>query len=231
MRIYAQDSHSVKLNTRGKAMPSLSPHLTAGKSGKHLISPAISVFRVLLCLALSRCSTNDETVTPSDWVEFVFPLDAGTTWNYTYGYTFVNIVVGSAQVTHGRQVWRSIGPETPNSVKILIARIDTTRTWNFLEGSDTTTKITRLDTSFSIIVSPDSLYIHYYQIEVGRFRELSTLPRTVKQNTNTLTLQWGGGSYYLRATYVSGKGLASWENYGSGHLFWDERLILESVSP
>jgi hypothetical protein len=162
----------------------------------------------MICFALPGCAVQDDTVTcPSaDWVDFVFPFDTGTTWNYTYRFTFANIVVGLVQVTSGRQVWRSIGPETPNSVKIPVARIDTTRTWNFLEGSDTTTKITRLDTSFSIIVSPDSLYIHYYQIGAGRYRELSTLPRMVEQSTDTLTLQLGGGSHYLRATYVSGKG-------------------------
>ena len=57
-------SRSGRLNTRGNAMPRLSPNPTVGKSGKHLISQSISILRVLLCLGLAGCSANDETVTP-----------------------------------------------------------------------------------------------------------------------------------------------------------------------
>jgi hypothetical protein len=62
--IFLQDPRSVKLNTRGKAMPSLSPHLTVGKSGKHPVSQSISILRVVICFALPGCVAQDDTVTP-----------------------------------------------------------------------------------------------------------------------------------------------------------------------
>jgi hypothetical protein len=209
-------------------MPRVSPNPTVGKSGKHLISPAISVFRVLLCLALSGCSTNDETVTPSDSVEFVFPLEAGTMWNYAYSLSFRHYP--DYFDTRGHQVWRSAGPGSPNSVTILVTRIDTTTTYPWYVGGDTTTVIAQMDNSFSIIVTSDSLYIQWYQFAFrpgSRMAGLFTIPRIVEQSTNTLTLQLGT----LTATYVSGKGLTFWNNYNNTMFYWDERLTLESMSP
>ncbi len=165
------------------------------------------------------------------WANFVFPLDAGTTWNYTYSYTYRHVGGGQQEDTRGRQVWRSIGSVTSNSVKILVTKIDTTRTWWPYVGADTATAITQVDTSFSVIVTPDSLYIEWYQLaRHGYWSQLQSLfriPRVVEQNTETLTLQFSR----MKAVYVSGKGLTSWEDYNSTNYFWDERLILESMSP
>jgi hypothetical protein len=217
-------------------MPSLSPDLTVGKSGKHRNSQSISILRVMICLALSGCVAQDDTVIPpADWVDFVFPLAAGTTWNYTHSYSAGRS--GAQRVEQlGHQVWRSAGTWTANSVKILVTSIDTTRTWVTMIGPvDTAIQITRVDTSFSIIVTPDSLDIQWYQIKGfhshsfiwGLFR----IPRMVKQNTNTLTNQWEHAEYYMSATYAIGKGLTSWEEYSGYNFYWNERLTLESVSP
>jgi hypothetical protein len=45
-------------------MPSLSPRLTVGKSGKHLVSQLISILRVVICFVLPGCVAQDDTVTP-----------------------------------------------------------------------------------------------------------------------------------------------------------------------
>jgi hypothetical protein len=207
-------------------MSSLSPNPAVGGSEKHLISPAMSTFRVMICLALAGCS---HSVEPSEPVEFVFPLEAGTTWHYAYSRSFAHIITHTE--TRGQEVWRSTGPVSPNAIRILLSRIDTTTTYPTYVGGDTTTVIAKLDTSFSIMVTPDSLFIQYYQLA---FRGndvwmpfLFQVPRFVWQSADTLTLRYGES----RATYVSGKGLIFWKNYNGTMFYWDERLILESMSP
>jgi hypothetical protein len=315
----------------GKATPSLSPNPIDGSPEKHLISQAISVIRILFCLALAGCSQGDEptgnhppgkpdipkqpsiavsgsraiflgTVNPSgldtkcyfefglttayggqlpsrpigngydsvtvcdtvqnlaldttyhcrlvaensagisespdqtfrlpadaDTVEFVFPLDAGTTWHYAYSRSFAHIPTHTE--TRGQEVWRSAGPVSPNAIRILVSRIDTTTTYPTYVGGDTTTVIAKLDTSFSIMVTADSLFIQWYQLAF-RGNEfwmpgLFKIPRFVGQGKDTLPLGYGES----KATYVSGKGLTFWKNYNGTMFYWDERLILESMSP
>ena len=162
------------------------------------------------------------------WTTFAFPLDAGTTWIYTYSLSYWYIPTHFE--TRGHQVWRSAGPRSPGSITILVTRIDTTTTYPQYVGGDTTTVIAEVDTSFSIIVTSDSLSIQWYQLAFrssSRMAGLFKVPRIVEQGTNTLTLQLG----WLKATYVSGKGLTFWENYNGTNNYWDERLTLESVSP
>ena len=207
-------------------MPSLSPNPTVGSSQKHLISKAISVIRILFCLALAGCSQSDE---PTASVEFVFPLEAGTTWHYAYSRSFAHIPTHTE--TRGQEVWRSVGPVSPNAIRILVSRIDTTTTYPTYVGGDTTTVIAKLDTSFSIMVTADSLFIQWYQLAFrgnqfwmpGLFK----IPRFVGQGKDRLTLGYGES----KATYVSGKGLTFWKNYNGTMFYWDERLILESMSP
>jgi hypothetical protein len=319
---------------QGKATPSLSPNPIVGSSEKHLISQAISVIRIFLCLALTGCSQGDfptastsnlppppppphaapvissgisiapsglrvtasATVNPNgletscyfeygqttaygsqlptksigagksdivvsdtiavpvpattihcrlvavnsdgrtesadraiSFVEFVFPLEAGATWHYTYRWSYSQYPRN--EEVRGHQVWRSNGPEKPNSVKILVTRIDTMRSWYSYLNADTTTQITQVDTSFSIILTPDSLYIQWYQLARhgywSQMQSLFSILRMVVQNTDTLTLQFSK----MKAIYVSGKGLTSWEDNNVTMTYWDERLILESMSP
>jgi len=169
------------------------------------------------------------TCSSAGWVDFVYPLEAGTTWNYRYSYSYQFYT--THQETRGRQVWRSNGPESPNAIKILVTRRDTTISYPTYVGGDTITQITQVDTSFSVIVTPDSLYIQWYQLarhgDWSELRSLFRIPRRVEQNTDTLTLQFSR----MKAVYVSGKGLTSWQDYNSTNFFWDERLILESMSP
>jgi hypothetical protein len=180
--------------------------------------------------AAGKTSGSDQSFTCSSagWTYFAFPLDAGTTWHYAYSLSYGYYTHHFE--TRGHQVWRSAGPGSPNSITILVTRIDTTTTYPTYVGGDTTTVIAQADTSFSIIVTSDSLYMQWYQLAFRSgswMAELFQIPRIVEQSTNTLTLQL----HQRNATYVSGKGLTFWENYNGTTYYWDERLTLESVSP
>jgi hypothetical protein len=129
-------------------MPSPSSNPTIGNSEKHLMLRVISVIRVLLCLALAGCSQDDQPTAPPALVEFVFPLEAGTTWHYRYSWYDYR---ATYEEQHGHQVWQSTGTGAQGSVKILVTRTDTARWWG---GADSTTQITQKDTSFFIIVTP-----------------------------------------------------------------------------
>jgi hypothetical protein len=213
-------------------MTHFDPNPTIGGSKRHLNSLAIFAASILLCLALTGCSQSDE---PTDSVDFVFPLEAGTTWDYRYSCSYRRYP--TYYDIHGHQVWRSAGPTSPNSITILVTRIDTTTTYPWYVGQDTTTVITQSDTSFSITITIDSLYIQWYRLAMHGFQndvqDLFKIPRIVESNTDTITRLWKFSqvSSYKRAIYVSGKGLTSWEDYNSSNYFWDERLILESMSP
>lgn len=165
----------------------------------------------------------------ADWATFAFPLDAGTTWQYAYSlaYQFYN----THFETRGHQVWRSAGPESATSIRILVTRIDTTITYPAFFGGDTTTVIAQADTSFSIIVTSDSLCIGWYHLarDAGYpwLPDLFTIPRLVDRSTSALTRELGR----WKAVYVSGRGLTFWEAYNSSNMYLDERLTLESVSP
>lgn len=207
----------------------------AGKhSEKHQISQAISVVHVLLCLALAGCSQDDQPTAPPALVEFVFPLEAGTTWHYRYSWYDYR---ATYMEQHGHQVWQSTGTGAQGSVKILVTRTDTARSWNYY-GADTTTQITQKDTSFFIIVTPESLYIQYYHLTRDGTSlnkpDLFRIPRRVQPNTEYFTLMMGGQASYRGTVYFNGKGLTQWVDRSgtmSDVSFTLERLILESMSP
>ena len=179
---------------------------------------------------------SDQTfVCPSaGWAEFLFPLEAGTTWHYTYYYRSSQYV-GSSRVDQitGTQLWQSTGSGTGNSIKINVTRIDTTRLW--WADTDTTTQISVTDTSFLVVVTPDSLYVQWYRLSHFNWGygtpDICKIPRTVESNTNTLTIRQGSSSDLMTSIYVAGKGLTSYMYSQSSHYVWDERLTLESMSP
>jgi hypothetical protein len=165
----------------------------------------------------------------ADWQEFVFPLEAGTTWHYAYRYAYY------CGVTHfekrGHQVWRSIGPGSANAITILVTRIDTAVTYPRDFTEDTTTVITQVDTSFSIVVTADSVRVQWYQFAFRGANSwvpgVFTIPRFVHHSTDELTIQIGQSE----ATYVSGKGLTFCQSWNGLNCGWAERLTLESMSP
>lgn len=166
---------------------------------------------------------------------FVYPLAAGTIWNYRYIYSF-HYITGEQTEKRGHQVWRSTGTGTANATTILLTRIDTTLTWFPFGSMDTTTLITRVDTSFSIAVTPYSYDIQWYQF--ARFtshpnlRGWFSVPRVVEAESDTVTIPEGRlqQSSFLRTISVHGVGLISWQDYNSSNYRWNEQLILESFS-
>jgi hypothetical protein len=188
--------------------------------------------RVVAENAAGKTSGADQSfICPSaSWKNFAFPLDAGTTWHYAYSlwHRAWPIYID----TRGHQVWRSAGLGSTNAITILVTRIDTTITIMYpdYDGGDTTTVIARVDTSFSIMVTADSLYIQWYQLAFhSTDPDLLKIPRVVEQSRDTITLKsW---NHQGKATYVSGKGLTFWEGLIGGNYPWEERLTLESVSP
>lgn len=191
--------------------------------------------RVVAENAAGKTSGADQSfICPSaSWKNFAFPLDAGTTWHYAYSLSHRAWPIYI--YTRGHQVWRSAGPGSTNAITILVTRIDTAITimWPYNGRGDTTTVIARVDTSFSIMVTADSLYIQWYQLSfistVSWVPDLFKIPRIVEQSKDTLTLRiW---PYQGHATYVSGKGLIFWEGNTGSVSGYDERLTLESVSP
>jgi len=167
---------------------------------------------------------------------FVYPLSAGTTWNYRYIYSF-HYMTGEQTEKRGRQVWRSTGTGTENATTILLTRIDTTVTWFPIANTDTTTLITQVDTSFSIAVTPYSYDIQWYQF--ARFttypnlRGWFSIPRVAGAESDTVTIPEGRlqQSSFLRTYSVNGVGLISWQDYNGSNYRWNEQLILESFSP
>lgn len=186
--------------------------------------------RLIVENALGRTMGSDQSIVcPSaSWID-LFPLEAGTTWHYAHSLSYRNY--SQRFDTRGHEVWRSAGLESANSIRILVTRVDTTTTYPPYVGGDTATVIAHVDTSFSIIVTADSLNIQWYQLAYLRsgswMAGVFTIPRMVSSGTNSLTLQTAA----MKATYLSGKGLASWEDYNSSNMYFDERLTLESVSP
>lgn len=215
-------------------MASYPLNLAVDASSTHL-SQALKVLRALLCLALAGCSS--EVVPPMQsqaTKEFVYPLAAGTTWNYRYIYSYHHIA-GEWMEKRGRQVWRSTGTGTENAITILLTRIDTTRTWFARVGADTTTTIAQVDTSFSILVTEISYDIQWYQFARHSYwpeiRSLFNVRRVVKAESDTVTIQVGQWqSSFLRTISVNGVGLISWQDFNSSNYYWNEQLILESFS-
>jgi hypothetical protein len=189
-------------------MTGMAPNPAADRLKNYMSSPAISLSRVLLCLALAGCSAKDETVAPSQsqGTDFAFPLDAGTTWRYRYYYRSSQSV-GSARVDQitGTQLWKSTGGGIGNSIRINVTRIDTTRLW--WGGTDTTTQISVTDTSFLVEISPDSFFVHWYSLtHFPLLTLLGKIPRKIGFNTETFTIVSGSSDNLIIATMLPGKG-------------------------
>ena len=199
--------------------------------------PVRSIVIGFFCFLMVGCAPQDnDAVTPApSYVEFAYPLGAGTTWHYRYSRSYRRFP--TYYDVYGHQVWRSAGFATPDAVTILVTRTDTTMTYPRAVGMDTTTVITQSDTSFSIIVTSDSLQIRWFEFAMHGFQievqELFSIPRVVESSKDSIALRGrytSGASSYKRAVYVSGKGLSSWVDYNSSNTFYEERLTLESLS-
>jgi hypothetical protein len=184
--------------------------------------------RVVAENAAGKTSGSDRSFICSSagWTEFVFPLAAGTTWQYTYQY--YSSYAGSINIKEirGTQTWQSTGLEVGDSIRINVTKVDTTsfRMWS---SSDPTITVSVTNTSFFVVVTPDSFDVQCYHVGVGIWPTLCMIPRWVKSNTDSLTIDLGNGT----ANYVTGKGLTSWVYSRGMNYPTSERLILESVSP
>ena len=160
---------------------------------------------------------------------FVFPLATGTTWNYTYNWFQSAPGVWLNVRTRGSQTWRSGGAETANATTMLLTRVDTTLTWNFLISPETTTVITQIDTSFLVVTTSHSIIIHWYEFShlAANDGGYLSIPRAYEAKSDTLTRE----NQNIKAVFVNGKGLISWQYYISAHTPWREVLTLESMYP
>jgi len=210
-------------------MPDVPLNSAVGNSEKHLISSAILLLRMMLCLALTGCSQSDDPTVP---VEFEFPLEAGTTWRYTY-YYYESRLAAHNQI-NGIQVWQSTGTGTGSSIRINLTRTDTARWWYSSTGVvDTTTHVVMTDTLFFVVAAPDSFDVQWYQLSHSAWPDtwgIFRIPRYIAQGTTTVRNSLDLGSQQYTAIFATDTGLTSYYFNNSSNYWIEERLTLQSIS-